>query len=97
MGHPGNDSAKSRPSFGEQLSPPAYVEGRVTQVPKAPGDSASETTGTSVRATNFDIAHYRHEEKLLRVHQANNPESTLYDISDDKGSFFSMIFPFVRN
>lgn len=57
-----------------ELSPPVYVEGEVTQVPKAPIEGASRTTDTAVRVTKFDVAFYRHEDVLHRVSQMNDPE-----------------------
>lgn len=69
------------------LSPQADVERRVTLVLTAPNEGAIVTTGTAMRATKFDVAHYRHKNVLLRVNQTNKSEIALRDIRDAHGPF----------
>lgn len=48
----------------------------------APSNGASETTGTTVEATKFGVAHYRQEDVLIRVDLINDLEIALRKISD---------------
>lgn len=45
----------------------ADVNEEVTKMPKEPRDGVSETKGTALRVTKIDVAHYHHENMLLRV------------------------------
>lgn len=83
VGHPGNAfSAKSHPPFAKKLSPPDNIEKEITPVPTTISDTVSDTTRTAEWITEFDEAHYRHEDVLPRVKQINDPEIELPDLSN---------------
>lgn len=66
-------------SVKKQFSP-VDCGGEVTPAPAETSDGVSETTGTAVRVTKFDLAHYRHENEFPRVIQVNFPEIALRGI-----------------
>lgn len=69
------------PSAKKQSSP-ATFDGDITLVPTALSGSASETTGTAVRATKFDFVHDRHWDVLFRRDQKDDPNILLCNMSD---------------
>lgn len=82
MEHLGKNSTNSGPPFGKELPPPANLEGHVTQVATELSDGVIETTGTAVRVTKFDVAHYLHKNLILKLNQICKPEILLHNKID---------------
>lgn len=76
----------------KKFSPP--VDAKCERVPmaKVPYDCNSETTGTAVGKTKFDVAQYQHKERLLKVIQKGNPETLLRDRRDNQIPSFANFF-----
>lgn len=60
----------------------ADVEGEVAEMATSPNDGISETKGTAVQVTKFEVPHHCDEDLLPRVNQNNNPKISLRDTSD---------------
>lgn len=69
-------------SFANILSPPADVEGEVTWLSTATSDYFIETTGSAVRVTELNVAHYRHKDVLTMINQIKDLDIALRKISD---------------
>lgn len=82
MGLPENGSAKPVPPSGKKIPPPADVKEEVIEVARVPKEGSSKTSGMTVQVTKVDVTHYRHEDLLLKVHQINDSEIQLGDVSD---------------
>lgn len=67
---------------GKDVPLSADVNGEYTEMATWPNDGGSETTGTALRVSKFDVTHYRQEEMLFRVKQINDPENLLRDVGN---------------
>lgn len=79
-------------SSGKKGPQPAVVEREVTEIATSLNDRVSETTGTTVRVTNFDVTYSRHEDLRLRVNQIDDPEIPLRNICNNHVLFLIQSF-----
>lgn len=84
-----DDSAKSRPCFGEDVPLSADVKGEITDTATAPNVDTSGTTRRAVRVMRLDVAHYLYKDPLLRSNQIDDPEFPPCNISSPHVLFFS--------
>lgn len=55
-------------SSGKEAPPPAYVKDEVTEMAMTPNEGNFEPTGTAVRVTKFEVAHYPNQELRVKVY-----------------------------